>query len=505
MAYNIEKLSVLMKLTAVIEKHALLALMLIACIWALAFQGSRGLLEPDEGRYSNVALQILQHNDWVSLYRNQESLHFTKPPLTYWMIATSVSVFGYNEWAVRLPAALAFIFSIYLVFQLGKIFVPKRAWLPALFFLGSPATFFASNTVNTDTVLAAMLTLAVTCYAQARFTGKNNYWLDAMWLAFGLAFLTKGPPALLPLLVVLVFDIWHKQSKSLFRPFGLLAFVVVGFSWYLAVILRHPGLLDYFLGHEVYNRIATDEHNRNSEWYGAFKIYLPVLLFGVLPWIFTLLKQKRTQSFISEPIPLKQKQFLWLWFLLPLLIFSLSQSRMYLYILWLFVPVMLLLAQKLQNWKMTYSTKCGIAIWLVILLSMKALLPVLLNNHNKDSRAFAAEIKPMLPGHPNQIIFVDDMSRNGLNLYFQTNVKKVSFSKQSKPISDSAYDSSLSEELAQKADDRIFIMKRETEQAFLVELNKSNIDPIKLGEWIENTKPSNRDRMIYTLNGEFTK
>ena len=110
---------------------------------------------------------------------------------------------------------------------------------------------------------------------------------------------------------------------------------------------------------------------------------------------------------------------------------------------------------------------------------------------------------PMLPGHPNQIIFVEDMSRNGLNLYFQTNVKKVSFTKKPKPISDSAYDSSLLEELAQKPDNRISIMKRDTEQSFLAELIKSNITPVKLGEWQEKTKPSDRDRMIYTLDGEF--
>nr|MBP7881782.1 hypothetical protein [Candidatus Methylopumilus sp.] len=241
-----------------------------------------------------------------------------------------------------------------------------------------------------------------------------------------------------------------------------------------------------------------------SEWYGPLKIYLPVLLLGVLPWILVLFNQYRAKTLIVEDLPIKQKRFLWLWFLLPLIIFSLSQSRMYLYILWLFVPALLLLAQKLQYWKFSKEAKFGIVFWLLILLSIKALTPIFLSNHSKDSRAFAAEIRPMLPGHPNQIIFVEDMSRNGLNLYFQTNVKKVSFIKQPKPISDSANDSSLAEELAQKRDNRIFIMQRETEQKFLNELNNKNIRPIKLGEWIEKSKPSKRDRMIYTLKDEFT-
>lgn len=486
-----------------IQKNPLLSLMLTTCLWAIAFQGSRGLLEPDEGRYSNVAIQILQHNDWISLYRNQDSLHFTKPPLTYWLIASSVSVFGYNEWAVRLPMALAFMLSVFLSYQLGKTFVPKRPWLPALFLLGSPVVYFASNTVNTDGVLAAMLTLAMCCFVKARFAGGNQRWLDAMWLAFGLAFLSKGPPALLPLLVVVVFELWHKNAKSLLRPWGLLAFAVVGLGWYALVIQRHPGLLDYFLGHEVYARIATDTHARNSEWYGGFKIYVPVLLLGLLPWLLVWAKQSYSKTAEHTALPILQKRFLWLWLLLPLFIFFLSQSRLYLYILGLFVPACLLLAQRLQSWRIGTGAQLGIALWLLLLLGIKGLAPILLKDNGKDSRAFSAAISPMLPGHPNQIIFVEDMSRNGLNLYFQTNIKKVSFVAEPKPISDSAYDSSLAEELNMPREQRIFIMKREIEAQFLTETAKSSRTPIKLGEWIEKKKQSNRDRMIYTLKDEF--
>lgn len=485
-------------------KNPLLSLMLTACVWAIAFQGSRGLIEPDEGRYSNVALQILQHDDWISLYRNQESLHFTKPPLTYWMIASSVSLFGHNEWAVRLPMALAFIFSIFLTYQLGKTFVPKRPWLPALFLLGSPVVYFAANTVNTDSILAAMVTLAMTCFVKARFAQGNKRWLDAMWLAFGLAFLTKGPPALLPLLVVVAFEIWHKNARSLLRPWGLLAFALVGFGWYIAVIVRHPGLLDYFLGHEVYARIATDSHGRNSEWYGAFKVYVPVLAFGLLPWLLVWAMPRRAESGEALTLPTLQKRFLWLWLLLPLLIFFLSQSRLYLYILGLFVPACLLLAQRLQNWRIGGIAQIGIGLLLLSLLAIKGVAPILLAGNGKDSRAFASEIRPMLPGHPNQIIFVEDMSRNGLNLYFQTNIKKVSFESKPKPISDSAYDSTLAEELGKASDQRLFIMKREVEARFLSESSKMAQQPIKLGEWMEGKKPSSRDRMIYTLTNEFT-
>lgn len=482
-----------------IRNHTLLCLMLLAAFWAMAFQGSRGLMEPDEGRYSNVALQILQHDDWISLYRNQDSLHFTKPPLTYWLMAASVSVFGHNEWALRLPGALAFVLTVFLAFQLGRLFVPKRPWLPALLYLASPAAFLAANWINTDTVLAAMTVLAMTCYARYRFGGGNARWLDAMWLAFGLAFLTKGPPGLLPLLPVIVFAIWHKHGLALIRPVGLMAFAIIGLGWYALVIQRHPGLLDYFLGHEVVNRIATDTHNRNSEWYGPFTQFLPILLLGVLPALLALAYYRK--SLVSASRPVEQSRFLWLWFGLSLLIFSLSQSRLPLYVLGLIMPAVLLISVRLQFAAFGKGFGLAMAAWLLTLVILKGAIPILINDHNKDSRAFAEEIRPLLPGKPNQIIFVEDMSRNGLNLYFDAHIKKVSFKPRAKPISDSSYDSTLTWELAQPEDKRIFIMKRDMEPRFLSEASAHS--PIRLGEWIEGEKPGPRDRLIYSLPGEF--
>ena len=484
-----------------VRKHTLLCLMLLAAVMAFAFQGSRGLMEPDEGRYSNVALQILQHDDWISLYRSQDSLHFTKPPLTYWLMAASVSVFGHNEWALRLPNALAFVLTIFLAFQLGRIFVPKRPWLPALFYLASPGAVLAANWINTDTLLAAMTVLAMTCYAQYRFGSGHVRWLDAMWLAFGLAFLTKGPPGLLPLLAVLVFAIWHRHGLVLLRPVGLLLFAVVGLGWYAWVIHRHPGLLEYFLGHEVVNRIASDKFLRHGQWYGPITQYLPILLLGTLPALAAWAAARNRVN--VQHLPVEHTRFLWLWFGLPLLVFSVSQSRMPLYVLGLLIPAMVLLARRLQDARIGPAFTITAALWLVLLLALKGVLPLLLDDHNKDSRAFAEDIRPMLPGKPEQIIFIEDMARNGLNLYFDADIKKISFREHPRPISDSTYDHDLATELSQPNDRRLFIMKVGAEPRFLGALAQAGKKPVRLGEWEALGKPASHVRVIYTLDGEF--
>src|SRR5690606_28432807 len=61
------------------------------------------------------------------------------------------------------------------------------------------------------------------------------------------------------------------------------AFLAMALPWYVNVTLRHPGLLEYFLGTEVVERVAGDM-GRNGAWYGWFIVYAPTLILGSLPW-----------------------------------------------------------------------------------------------------------------------------------------------------------------------------------------------------------------------------
>jgi hypothetical protein len=65
-----------------------------ALLLALLFQGNRGLWGPEEGRLSNVALLMLEQGDWLTPHRHPEHLELSRPPLTYWAVATSVAIFG---------------------------------------------------------------------------------------------------------------------------------------------------------------------------------------------------------------------------------------------------------------------------------------------------------------------------------------------------------------------------------------------------------------------------
>ena len=486
-----------MPLPRFLRRRPALALLALGLLLGLVFQGSRGLWEPDEGRYTNVALQMIHGDDWISLRRNEQALHFTKPPVTYWAIAASVSAFGRSEWAVRLPLAIAYALTILMVFQLGKRFVPDKPWLPALVYACSPIPFLAANTVNTDTMLAATEALAVLCYVQHRFGGGSVRWLDGMWLGFGLAFLTKGPPSLLPLLAILAFEIGQRGVARLWRPLGLLGFAVVGFAWFAVVVQRHPGLLDYFLGHEVYARIATGEHRRNPEWYGPLVVYLPVFLLGLLPWLLRMGWPRRPRWSGLAP----EVRFLWLWLGLPLLVLCLARSRLWLYPLPLFVPLSLLVGRALAARPWPSGRTWFIAVWLVLLVAVKGYAGHVVSD--KDDRRFAAALAPLLPGHPDRLMFVEDMTRNGLNLYLDTSIERLSFKPQPKRISDSSYDATVTEAVAAPGSHRVFIMKQEVERYFLDALREAGRTPVKLGTVADAQGRAERVRVVYTMTGEF--
>ena len=489
-----------MSVSDLVRRRPFLAVVALALFLGLSFQGTRGLWEPDEGRYTNVALQMLHTGDFISLRRNEESLHFTKPPVTYWTIAASVTAFGRTEWAVRLPMALAFAFTVALVFQLGKRFVPDKPWLPALIYATSPVPFLAANSVNTDTMLAATEALAVFFYVRERFGGGSPRWLDAMWAGFGLAFLTKGPPSLLPLLAILAFEISQGRSKRLFRPLGLLAFAVIGLGWFLVVIRRHPGLLDFFLGHEVYARIATDKLKRFPQWYGPFVVFVPTLVLGSLPWLAAALPRLVERWKARSAMP-DELRFLWFWLALPLLIFSLSRSRLPLYVLPLFVPISLLLGRALSQCRWRPLTVGLLTLWVVLLLGVK--YGVAVYRSDKDARTFAAQLSPMLPGRPKHLMFVEDMTRNGLNLYFDSDIQRLSFKPRPKMLSDSSYDRTLAEALGQHQSQRVFIMKREVEGYFLTEVRNAGKQPVLLGVIPEIRGRADRERVVYTTTTDF--
>lgn len=83
--------------------------------------GERALFVPDETRYAEIPREMIASGDWGVPHLNGLR-YFEKPPLGYWLNATSIVLFGKNAFAVRLPSALAAGLTALMVFVLvGRV------------------------------------------------------------------------------------------------------------------------------------------------------------------------------------------------------------------------------------------------------------------------------------------------------------------------------------------------------------------------------------------------
>ncbi len=461
-----------------------------ACALALglAFQGSRGLWETDEGRYTQVAMEMLRSGDYITPRRHAHHIHPTKPPMTYWAIASSVGQFGRNEWAVRAPYALAFALTVGLLFGIGRRLTPSLPGLPAAIYATTALSFFAANLVTTDTLLTLMTTLGVFGYIGARWPMRDEHrawpWIVLMWAGFGLAFLTKGPPGLLALLAILVFDALQPQhrTRQLFDPRGLLVFAVLGFSWYLAVIDRNPGLMTYLINEEVVARVASSEHGRFPQWWGGFYVYGFTLLLGTLPWLPTVWRQFRavpvTRARWSALTP--DAKFLATWIALPLLVFMLARSRLPLYLLPLFPALALVVA---RLWMAEPERLSRRLFWIPFVAVALVLLKfgVAHIDNNKDMRHFAKVIDRMVPYTPKEVVFIDESPRYGLGFYLDCPTEWVGL--YDNPLV--RYDDTLENELHQSEGKRLFLVRPENYDHFVARAHA-------LGHHIERFGESHR-------------
>lgn len=422
----------------------------ITLILAFTFQGTRGLWEPDEGRYVRCAYEMLQSGDWLTPRLNGIP-HFTKPPLTYWLIVAGLSAFGLNEWGARFFHAIAFILTACMAGYLAaKIWDNRTGLLSALVYVTMALPYTGANIITTDMILTffetgAMLSFWMCTVQQRHNTLKATLWGGLMSLFLGLAFLTKGPPGLIPVGVAAAYQslsvLQKKRSYSVI-VLGCAIFAVIALPWYLLVILKYEGLLSYFINNEIIGRIFTGEHTRNSGLFGAFKIYPHTLLLGALPWsCFWCVWGWKNRSIILTRRWWKQLRqrdnalFIAVWFLLPLFIFVVARSRLPLYVLPLFVPLALATARYLMLHYPAQTSSLALlrgkpAVYLMVFLSFLISSRAIASHLSikRDSRFIWQQISPAIQeviGDRQYALSIVDLKYEGLSFYSRRMIDTV--------------------------------------------------------------------------------
>jgi 4-amino-4-deoxy-L-arabinose transferase-like glycosyltransferase len=306
--------------------------------------GRPALWEPDEGRYAEIAREMVVSGDYVTP-RDDFELYFEKPPLVYWANAVSIKIFGANEFAVRLPAALFSVGQIVVTTALADaMFGAMAGFFAALVLALSPLYFGFARFATLDPALAFFLTAALAAfYLAARHdsfsqTSARRWMLiSAAMLAMGT--LAKGPIALLlgGAIALTWLAVEHRLRQIAQMPLvwcGVIYAAIV-LPWFILMEARNPGFIRFFFIHEHLERYVSSSEHGWGPWF-----FIPIVIGGMWPWIFLVplgwSKMHTDSNFANSAVPSDQRsdaRFLAIWFIVVFVFFSIPRSKLGSYIL----------------------------------------------------------------------------------------------------------------------------------------------------------------------------
>ena len=177
-------------------KKELLLILAVSIPFLLFGLGSIDLLDPDEGLYGSIALEMAKSGDWITPHFNGIR-YLEKPPLYFWLTAGAVFLFGPSEWVIRLWSAVPVLGAAILTWRIGALLYGSLAGtLSAIVLVTNVGIFRYTRVAATDCLLVFSLALSLYGFARAMLARSDAEQLSAgplcFYLGAALRFLSKG-------------------------------------------------------------------------------------------------------------------------------------------------------------------------------------------------------------------------------------------------------------------------------------------------------------------------
>jgi 4-amino-4-deoxy-L-arabinose transferase-like glycosyltransferase len=181
----------------------------------------------DAAQYASISREMMHSKNWLEIYSRGFD-YLDKPPLLFWLSATSFKIFGVSNWAYKLPSFLFAVLGIYSTVKLGELLYEKKTGLVAgVMITFSFGMFVMTNDIRTDTILLGSTIFAT--WQLLRYL-KTKSWLSfiAAFSAIGIAMLVKGPLGfVLPVAALSSDFLYKRQWKNFFRPEWIIGIVII--------------------------------------------------------------------------------------------------------------------------------------------------------------------------------------------------------------------------------------------------------------------------------------
>lgn len=339
----------------------------------------------DEAPYLNITRNLLEHQQWLPLLSDTESLTNTKPPMLFWQgkLVSNISA-QFELFSLRLPSVIYSLLTglliVFLVLQWQRDW--RTAWFALALYFSFISTFrfgrpFLTNAPETFWLFA---TLALYLYYRQRNSDKAPGWpvLLAMSISTGIALLYKSFVLIAPMWMAFGLLEWHRQnwrinlalwrSFWLFLGYGGLALAL--FSLWFALDSNPQAIWQDFVIGENFHKLDQQQ----NYWFGLLlgpdnffsSIILGYLLNSgllVIPLlglvIFLLWKRPKLDNFSQQAL---------LIILAFMLFYTLPSQRSSRYLL----PVMPFAAMMLAHYRLRLPQ------WLIQITSLLLLLAIVI-------------------------------------------------------------------------------------------------------------------------------
>lgn len=351
---------------------------LLAVLFILFYSillGSHALFTPDEGRYSEVAREMIVTRDYITPRINGVAF-LDKPILYYWLQASAIKLFGLKEWSLRFWPALLGVIGTLITYFAGRTLFNRRIGLLSAFILATcPLYYGASHYANLDLEVAIFISLSLftfLCGIQGALTSSKRILLIMSYVFAALAFLTKGLIGIaFPVMIigtwVILLNRWTILTK-MHLIMGLLIFSAITLPWYILVQKANPQFLHFFFVTQQFSRFLTTQ-SFNSK--ATFWFYIPIVFIGAFPWTLFIIGSftNTIKSIWKNRNTHANELFLLLWVVLIFIFFSIPQSKTIGYILPIFPAMALLIAKRLDTLWDEPFTKRSLTIIVIYALS----------------------------------------------------------------------------------------------------------------------------------------
>jgi len=425
-----EKLSaVIAKISKIYGKHPDLYVFLgLGLLFYFIFFhgiGTYYLTDVDETRYVAMSRDMYLSKDFLTLYLNGQYF-FEKPPLYFWQECLSFALWGgkINEWTARFPVALlGFLFSMITYLTCRKRMNRRFGVFTSIIMATSLEFIILAKYAILDIVLTFYIGLSLVSYFQTFFCHekhKKYYWW-AFYLFLGLAVMAKGiPGAAVPLGTVFFASIMTKKFKEVFKPVniipGAIIFLLIVLPWHIIMLCKYNPLFfnEYIIKHHLHRFLNTpnNEIGRKQPLY----YYFLTLLWGFIPWIFSMIAvgihKIAIWSKLHYPEKIKNFDFnkldnthkclalCWITAIWIMVFYSASSTKLATYILPIYYPLAIIAGLTWQDYidKKKHEKPINMSVlvvgWLCIISGFLAMftplyLPAQLNHDIAETRWFS--------------------------------------------------------------------------------------------------------------------